>query len=56
MYTGEALQKVEIKDYAMFKDFLDHYEISKEERAHLADHMSQYFSRRVCYYLKNTET
>jgi len=50
---GKKIYKVEMKDYEMFKRFLDNNQISLEERIILASHLNGIFSNKVREHLKS---
>ncbi len=52
LQTGKMIQKVEMRDYEMFKHFLDYNQVTKEDRVILATHLIGFFSNKVCEYLK----
>ncbi|MDP4099457.1 hypothetical protein OIN60_22325 [Paenibacillus sp. P96] len=52
LQKGQPLHKIEMKDYSMFREFLDYNQISMEERIILAEHMGDKFSNKVCMCLK----
>ena len=53
LQTGKIFLKIEMKDYEIFKQFLDRNRVSKEERMMLAIHMGNNFSNKVCEYLSH---
>ncbi|MDF2653474.1 MAG: hypothetical protein K0Q73_9279 [Paenibacillus sp.] len=55
LQTGKIILKIEMKDYEMFKQFLNLNQVSKEERMMLAVHLSNNFSNKVCEYLNQQQ-
>ncbi|MFB5268776.1 hypothetical protein ACE41H_18595 [Paenibacillus enshidis] len=55
LQKGYPLPKIEMKDYEMFQEFLDHNRVSIEERIMLAKYKGDRFSNKVCMCLRNEQ-
>ncbi|MFB5760066.1 hypothetical protein [Paenibacillus medicaginis] len=55
LQKGYPLPKIEMKDYEMFQEFLDHNRISIEERIILSKYVGDKFSNKVCMCLRNEQ-